>query len=513
MPIGFGTGGIRAIMGDGEDQMNEALVVRASRGLAAHLLAEHKEAAATRGVVIAYDTRQQSDTFALAAARAFAEAGLAVYLFSKPTPTPVLSFAVTHLRCVGGVNITASHNAKEYNGYKAYNAYGYQVGPDEAEVISAEMDKAPPQMPSDLQDSRITRLDNSIEKKFLDAVCGQSLLRDAKAAQAIKIVYTPLHGTGEGPVQAVLARDGFTQVQSVAAQQVQDGSFPTVKSPNPEDRAALASAIDQAKAWGADLVLGTDPDCDRVGIAVLHDGEYQLLSGNQTGALLMDYLLTCNPAIPGNGAVIKTIVTNDLGAEQARKAGLTVFETLTGFKYIGELMVEFARTGSHTYVFGYEESYGFLVGTHAHDKDAVVASMLIAEMTAFHLQAGHTLVDVLHTLYTRFGYYLDAQQNIETNNATLIEDIMQALRAQGIGALDPQAVTKDYKPGIDDLPPSDVLKFILKDGSWIAARPSGTEPKLKIYYSALNPSEEGAAKRMAQMRETIDAILKTVIPD
>ncbi len=499
MAIAFGTGGLRGIMGEGPNQMNARTVARASRGVARALLQADEGFARRGGVVIAHDTRHLSRQFARAAADVFAEAGLPVYLFPEPTPTPVLSFAVRQLGCAGGVVVTASHNPKEYNGYKVYNRDGCQLVPHEAEAVAAQMEGAPDDPAPAPPQGAARPVPDSIRKQFFDAVLLQSRLRDPIAKQSLSLVYTPLHGAGAGYVPHVLWRAGF-EPSVVSAQWDADGDFPTVKSPNPEDRAALLPAIAQAKAEGAALVLGTDPDCDRVGAAVRHRGEYVLITGNQMGALLMDFIIKMTKPLPKNGAAIKTIVTSDLGARVARAAGLTVMETLTGFKYIGEKIGEFEKTGAHTFVFGYEESYGYLCGTHARDKDAVVSSLLIAEMAAWHQSEGRTLVDALDTLFARHGAVADALDSAEMADMARTDAILSKLRALGGAAIAPDAVLLDYFAGLDGLPPSDVLKYALPDGSFVAVRPSGTEPKMKVYYSAAGETQAAAREKLAALQ-------------
>lgn len=506
MALAFGTGGLRGLLGDGEDFLNEQTITRATRGVAAYLLAKDAAAAKHSGVAIAYDTRHYSLDFAQTTAAVFEACGIPAYLFESPTPTPTLSFAVRHLGCVGGIVVTASHNPKEYNGYKVYNGDGCQLVPDEAEqvitCINAVNDPTVP-LPGA---SRPVPAD--VDSDYLKAVLSRSLMPEEAPKKAISIVYTALHGTGARFVPDILAQDGFTNIQSVGQQATADGDFPTVKSPNPEDRNALTMAIEQAQQVQADLVIGTDPDCDRVGAAVLHNHEYHLITGNQMGALLMDYILARTVPLPQNGAVVKTIVTNDLGAVLAKEAGLTVFETLTGFKFIGEKIGQFERSGNHAYVFGYEESYGYLSGTYVRDKDAVVSSMLIAELTAMHKQAGRTLIDALEGLYKRHGVYLDALDTIEVHSIAETDAVMAKMRNAGGSAFTPPADMFDYKPGLDGLPPSDVLKYRWPVGSWMAVRPSGTEPKLKIYYSATGKTHEAAEEALAHMRAEASAIIK-----
>lgn len=505
MALAFGTGGLRGLLGEGEDFLNETTIAQATQGVADYLLAKDAAKAKRSGVAIAYDTRNYSLAFAKTTAAVFEAAGIPAYLFDAPTPTPTLSFAVRHLGCVAGIVVTASHNPKQYNGYKVYNGDGCQLVPHEAEAVIACINaaKAMPAPPA----GAYRPMPAEVDEAFTQAVLSRSLLRDAAPKKALRVVYTALHGTGARFVTQTLARDGFTDVQSVGQQDVADGDFPTVKSPNPEDRDALTMAIEQAREAEADLVIGTDPDCDRVGAAVLHQGAYHLITGNQMGALLMEYILTHTKPLPENGAIVKTIVTNDLGAVLAKDAGLTVFETLTGFKYIGEKIGEFEKNHLHTYVFGYEESYGYLSGTYVRDKDAVVSSMLIAELTALHKQAGRTLIDALEALYARHGVYLDALDTIEVHDIAETDAVMARMRNAGGPAFNPPAQMTDYRPGVDGLPPSDVLKYRWPVGSWMAVRPSGTEPKLKIYFSATGKTHAEAERLLAEMREQVSSLI------
>lgn len=502
MAISFGTGGIRGIMGDGEDQFHAGIVSRATKGLADYLL----DAGLPRSVVIAYDTRRHSRRFACLAAAVLDRAGVKAYVFSQPTPTPVLSFAVRQLGCGGGIVITASHNPREYNGYKVYNEHGCQLVPDEAAALSRYIDAAGE---APLPDAYIPEAPpDSLREAYMQAVLAQSLLCvDGAGGEPLQVVYTPLHGAGEGFVQEALARDGFCAISSVPAQQEQNGAFPTVRSPNPEEQDALLMAIEQAKGEAADIVLGTDPDCDRVGAAVCHEGKWQLISGNQMGALLMDFIIKQSKGLTPCGTVAKSIVTNDLGAVLAKEAGLTVIETLTGFKYIGEKIGEFEASPEHTFVFGYEESYGYLVGSYARDKDAVLASMLICEMAQWHKAQSHTLVDALDALYQTHGFYLDALETIQLEDPSLSKAYMEKLRALGDHAFGIPARMLDYQTGIDSLPRENVLKYRFEDGAWIAIRPSGTEPKLKTYYAVCAPSKKAAQARLADVKQLVRDLL------
>lgn len=512
----FGTGGLRGIMGVGTNRMNKYTVGRASAGLGAYLKENHPE---NPSVVIAYDTRLNSRDFAEAAADVLTGMGVKVYVFDSPVPTPELSFAVKYLSCSAGVVVTASHNPKEYNGYKVYDEYGCQLVPKQAkaviEYVNRIMDYAELSFDGNTELKKYIRLND----EFVDAVSRQARFSDAAAKAALNIVYTPLHGTGNIPVRCVLKNNGFTNVMTVAAQEKPDGNFPTVKSPNPEERTALTLGIELAEQTGADIVLGTDPDCDRVGVGIKTADGYTLLTGNQTGALLMDYvLLSTDLTKYNNPAVVKTVVTSELGADIARSKGLAVFSTLTGFKFIGEKITQFEAAKSagdtlrdYDYIFGYEESYGYLAGTHARDKDAAVSCLFICEMAAYYKQRGMTLSDRLNEIYSEYGYYLDALDSFTLkgkDGAQRIAAIMSELRKNG-SPFESTVKIYDYstgekaEEGFGELPRSNVLKYILDDGSWIAVRPSGTEPKIKIYYSIKGADKDAAKLRLNIIKQTI----------
>lgn len=508
--LAFGTGGMRGIMGAGPNRMNRYTVSRATLGLANYLSEFTKP---QKSVVIAYDSRNNSEDFAKCAAEVLAVKGITVYLFDKITPTPVLSFAVRHLGCIAGIVITASHNPKEYNGYKVYDENGCQLVPSLADKVIAHVQeitdyRAVPRLDFEvaLQSGMIQMVGDEVLDAFLAAVKTQALYTEPSK---LKIVYTPLHGTGNIPVRRILQDYSVSVVEEQA---VPDGNFSTVRSPNPEEKDALNLAIEQAKTEAADLVLGTDPDCDRVGIAVRHNGDYVLLTGNQVGALLADFVLRFKTdTLNEKSTLVKTIVTNDLGANIGRKYGLQIVETLTGFKYIGDQINRYEKTGEKEFVMGYEESYGYLVGTHARDKDAVVASMLICEMTAYHKNNGKTLVDALEEIYKEYGYYLDALDSFVLQGIDGVQKmnaVLDALRARGASAFPDVETVQDFSEGIGDLPKENVLKYLFRNGSWLAVRPSGTEPKLKVYYSVRGESHEAAAEQLSALREQMKAVVE-----
>lgn len=508
--LAFGTGGMRGIMGAGPNRMNRYTVSRATLGLANYLSEFTKP---QKSVVIAYDSRNNSEDFAKCAAEVLAVKGITVYLFDKITPTPVLSFAVRHLGCIAGIVITASHNPKEYNGYKVYDENGCQLVPSLADKVIARVQeitdyRAVPRLDFEvaLQSGMIQLVGDEVLDAFLAAVKTQALYTEPSK---LKIVYTPLHGTGNIPVRRILKDYSVSVVEEQA---VPDGNFSTVRSPNPEEKDALNLAIEQAKTEAADLVLGTDPDCDRVGIAVRHNGDYVLLTGNQVGALLADFVLRFKAdTLNEKSTLVKTIVTNDLGANIGRKYGLQIVETLTGFKYIGDQINRYEKTGEKEFVMGYEESYGYLVGTHARDKDAVVASMLICEMTAYHKNNGKTLVDALEEIYKEYGFYLDALDSFVLQGIDGVQKmnaVLDTLRARGASAFPDIETVQDFSEGIGDLPKENVLKYLFRNGSWLAVRPSGTEPKLKVYYSVRGESHEAAAEQLSALREQMKAVVE-----
>lgn len=514
----FGTAGLRGVLGAGSNRMNIYNVRKASTGFADFLMDKFGEDAKKRGVAIAYDCRNHSDEFARETALAFAASGIKAYLYTILSATPLLSYTVRKLGCCGGVVVTASHNPKEFNGYKAYDETGCQLGLEDADACIefvnrvALTDARTMDYDAAVKSGLIVEIGEDILNQFVDDVETQAHPLPDSDRAALKVIYTPLHGTGLVPVTRCLKHQGFTGVTVVEAQAVPDGNFTTVPSPNPEEPGALAMGVEQAKAAGADLVIGTDPDCDRIGISVRRkDGEYQQFSGNQIGAVLTDYVLTRRKDSLGpKSTMIESIVSSQLAADIAASHGVKAIHTLTGFKFIGGMMNEFEKTGSGQFVIGYEESSGYLVGMHARDKDAVVAAMLICEMAAYYKAKGLTLVDVLEGLYSRFGYYLDRVDSFTLkgkDGQEKIGQIMADLRARGTGLMDGIKELKDYGAGCDGLPKSNVLKYILEGGSWMAVRPSGTEPKIKIYYCLRAENADKAAKDLAEKQ----AVIKTII--
>ena len=504
--LAFGTGGLRGIMGAGSNRMNKYTVGKATLGLANYLKSKNS---GDLKVALAYDSRNNSAFFAKTAAGIFASCGFKVYLYETLVPVPVLSFTTHYLGCTAGVMITASHNPKEYNGYKVYDSKGCQFCTEDAknaiEYINAIEDFS--SIPFSDSDEGITMIGENVLSEYLKQVAKQSVYTEKSD---LKIVYTPLHGTGNIPVRRMLQGMDVTVVKE---QELPDGNFSTVRSPNPEEKDALNIAIDNAKEIGADLVLGTDPDCDRVGIAVKDGDDYVLFTGNQTGALLVKFVLTMHKSeLNPKSTLIKTIVTSELGANIGRKFGLNIEETLTGFKYIGDKINKYEETGEREFVIGYEESYGYLVGTHARDKDAVVSSMLICQMAAWYKNHGKTLVDGLNEIYDEYGYYLDYLDSFVLkgkDGAEKIQSLMVLFRNTGKDLFDGIKEIIDFKDGIRDLPKENVLKYIFEDGSWLAVRPSGTEPKIKVYYSIVDKDRDNAKHRL----ETIRTKIKSMIND
>lgn len=504
--LAFGTGGLRGIMGAGSNRMNRYTVGKATLGLARYLKSKNS---GDISVAIAYDTRNNSQYFAKTAAGVFASEGIKVYIYAMVVPVPVLSFTTHYLSCTAGVMLTASHNPKEYNGYKVYDDKGCQFCTEDAKnAISFINDITDYSSIPFAEDSElITYIGEKELSAFLAEVKRQSLYEEKSD---LKIVYTPLHGTGNIPVRRMLEGMDVTVVKE---QELPDGNFSTVRSPNPEEKDALTIAIEKAKEIDADLVLGTDPDCDRVGIAVKGGDDYKLFTGNQTGALLVKFVLTMKKArLNEKSTLVKTIVTSELGANIGRKFGLQIEETLTGFKYIGDKINRYEQTGKQEFVIGYEESYGYLVGTHARDKDAVVSSMLICQMAAWYKNQGKTLVDGLNEIYDEYGYYLDFLDSFVLkgkDGAEKIQSLMSDFRNTGKALFDGIEEIVDFSTGIRDLPKENVLKYIWKDGSWMAVRPSGTEPKIKVYYSIVDKSRENAAARLEEIRNKIKDIINS----
>lgn len=513
----FGTGGLRGVIGAGTNRMNRYTVARATQGLAQFVRAQGERPA----VAIAYDSRNQSPEFALESALVLAGNGVKAYVFESLRPTPELSFAVRHLGCSGGIVVTASHNPPEYNGYKVYGKDGGQLIPKDAGQVLQEIEsidslsKVKRMERSEAEAAGLLEwISSEVDEAFTSAVAAVSLHADTvkEMGDRFHVLFTPLHGAGNLPVRNVLNRVGFQHVHVVPEQELPDAGFSTVKSPNPEEREAFRLALGMAKEKNADIIIGTDPDCDRMGAVVPNEkGDYVVLNGNQSGAIMAYYLLDNlkqQGKLPDNGVLIKTIVTSEMGAAIAASFGVKTLNTLTGFKYIGEKMTEFEHTGQYRFLFGYEESYGYLAGTYCRDKDAVLASLLICEAAAYYKSKGKTLYDVLQELYRTYGYY---QEHLESrtlkgkDGLAQIARIMDDWRAQPPEEVNGVAVAavQDYAQGLDGLPAENVLKYTLADDSWFCLRPSGTEPKIKVYFAVRAASADEAEQRLKKLRTSV----------
>ncbi|MCO4289255.1 phospho-sugar mutase [Clostridioides difficile] len=505
----FGTGGLRGIIGAGTNRINIYTVRRATLGVLNYIMKTQGEEGKQKGIVIAHDSRYMSREFCIEVAKTLSAYGVKAYIFEELKPTPELSFAVRYLKCSMGIVITASHNPKEYNGYKVYDSDGGQICIDMANDIIAEVNKIDDystiksiDFEEALSKNLITILDNEVDDEFIKAVKKQVLRQNIidEYGKKLKIIYTPIHGTGNKSVRKVLNECGFENVMVVKEQELPDSNFSTVKYPNPEEKSVFNIAIEMAKNNGTDLIIGTDPDCDRVGIVVKDSsGEYVVLNGNQVGSLLVRYILESlveeNKLPKNNPTIIKTIVTSELGAKIAKAYNVDCLNTLTGFKFIGEKIKAFEESNDRSFIMGYEESYGYLIGTHARDKDGVVSSLMICEMAAYYSSKGMNLYEALIDTYNKFGYYKEDLKSVTLkgiDGIKKIKEMMLYFRSVKIDNVADVKVDKilDYKDGVDDLPKSDVLKFLLEDGSWIAIRPSGTEPKIKFYFGANSDNQE-----------------------
>jgi len=516
----FGTGGMRGKIGAGTNRMNLVTVAKATQGIANYLIEKYKNEEIS--AAIAYDSRYMSKKFAEKTACVFAANNIKVYLFDSLRPTPVLSYAVRYYKCKAGVVITASHNPPEYNGYKVYDRFGGQVVQDADKIIEKINQVKLEDIKSEEFEGnpRIQIIGDELDTSYINQIKSLSLRNDVD--KDIRIVYTPLHGTGNKPVRRVLDEMVYKNVFVVEEQENPDPEFSTVKSPNPEEISSFDLAIKKAGDLNADIIIGTDPDCDRVGAVVRHKGEYVPLNGNQTGALLLNYLLASlneQERIPENPAIVKTVVTSELADCIAGKYKVTTFDTLTGFKYIAELMQKFEDTKEYNFLFGYEESYGYLAGTFVRDKDAVIASMLICEMAAYYKGQGKTLVDVLAEIYDEHGYYIEETLSLTFSGLTgqsKMKAIMEYFRENKLNFLAGKKIPAiiDYKLSIScDLingtterisyPKSDVLKFSFEDGSWLVLRPSGTEPKLKVYFSINGKSKDEATENLEKIKNEV----------
>lgn len=526
----FGTGGLRGVIGAGTNRLNVYTVSQATQGLANYLNKNFKEPS----VAIAYDSRIKSDKFAEAAAGVLAANGIKVYIYPELMPTPMLSFAVRRLHCSSGIVITASHNPSKYNGYKCYDSRGFQMT-DEAAAETYEYIKnvdaftGVKRMDFDdaLAEDMVDFIEDWVKDEFTEAVLSKSLNKKLVASSGIKVLYTPLHGTGNKPVRRVLKKLGVKELEVVKTQEKPDGTFTTCPYPNPEIRQVFEEGLKETENFKADLIIATDPDCDRVGIAVLDGGEYKLMTGNEVGAMLSEYLLSTLKArgeLPKKPVLIKTIVTTPLIKDIANAYGAEVYDLLTGFKYIGECITELEEKGeADRYVLGMEESYGYLAGTHVRDKDGVVAAMLVTEMAAFCKTEGKTLWQYMESIYEKYGYYFNELDNYAFEGASGMKkmaDMMENLRNNVPAEISGSKVVwvGDYKKGTTldlvsgasgktGLPSSNVLSYRCENGSTAIVRPSGTEPKIKIYITAKESSREKAAAEVKNISEAMKGIL------
>lgn len=518
--LAFGTGGLRGVIGAGTNRMNIYTVAKASQGLADYLRKKY----ARPSVVIGYDSRIKSDVFAQVTAEVFAANDIAVHIWPQLMPVPTVSFATRYLKASAGVMITASHNPAKYNGYKVYGADGCQITTAAAGEILSEINKLDifsdvkkEAFASGLQSGKISYIADRVYTAFIDAVKSQSVLGDLAVDKNVAICYTPLNGAGLKPVIRALTEGGYTNITVVKEQEQPDGNFPTCPYPNPEIKEAMTLGMDYAKQHNADLLLATDPDCDRVGIAVRNSqGEYVLLSGNETGILLLDYICARRQALgnmPAEPVMIKTIVTMDLGERIATKYGVFTRNVLTGFKFIGEQIGFMEQAGkADNFIFGFEESYGYLTGSYVRDKDGVDAAFMICEMFAYYKNQGISLIDRLNELYREYGYSRNTLHSYEFDGAAgfaKMQDIMKKFR-QGLECIGGKQVFKvlDYSAGLDGLPQADVLKYLLEGNSSLVVRPSGTEPKLKAYISVSADSKEQATAIEAKMANELKAYFK-----
>ena len=525
----FGTAGMRGEIGPGPNRMNVYTVRKASAGLAAYIGANGEEAK-KRGVVIAYDSRHKSPEFAMEAAKTLAENGVQTYVFDELRPTPELSFAVRELNAFAGIVITASHNPPEYNGYKVYGEDGAQLPPADADKLTGYVNAIENELEIEAGDEAaltekglIKIIGEEIDQAYLDKLTSISVNPDLAKETEVKVIFTPLHGTANKSVRRGLKALGYEHVTVVPEQELPDPDFSTVSSPNPEEHAAFEYAIRLGEENGADILIGTDPDADRLGVAVKdQEGRYVVLTGNQTGALLLHYLLSQKQQkgmLPDNGVVLKTIVTSEMGRDIAASFGLDTIDTLTGFKFIGEKIKQFEASGEYAFQFGYEESYGYLIGDFARDKDAVQAALLAVEVCAFYKKQGKSLYDGLLELYKSFGFYREGLKSLTLKGkegAEQIAAILSTFREQPplsiagkdvVSAEDyltgKRTLLKENKRETIDLPKSNVLKYFLEDGSWFCLRPSGTEPKVKFYFAVKGRTNEESEALLNQLTDEV----------
>jgi phosphoglucomutase len=530
----FGTGGLRGVIGSGSNRMNIYTVGKATQGLADHI---NEDNTSQKSVVIGYDSRNMSKEFAEAAALTLCANNIKTYLFESLRPTPMVSYSVRQLKCNAGIVITASHNPKQYNGYKVYGDDGGQLTDKNANETLDCIEKV-----DDFSKIKTISKDVAIEKGLLEIIgedidkayiervkaltVRESLVKES--AKDLKIIYTPIHGSGNVPVRRVLSELGYSNLNVVKEQELPNGDFPTAPYPNPEDPKVFEIALQMAKEIQPDIIFGTDPDCDRIGVVVKDsEGNYKVLTGNQTGVLLTHYILSSLKELnklPKDGAIIKTIVTTEMAAAVAKAYDATLIDVLTGFKYIGEKIKEFEENKSGTFLFGFEESFGYLSGDFVRDKDAVIAAMLICEMTLYYKSKNMSLYDALIDLYSKFGYNKEELVSIELQGkegAEKISNALEYLRHAMKSSVNGVNIIKkmDYKTSIEkdliniqeksiDLPKSNVLKFLLEDNSWFVVRPSGTEPKMKVYLAVVGKSLEDAEQRVKEFKKSVMSLIE-----
>ncbi|MBR1684001.1 MAG: phospho-sugar mutase [Clostridia bacterium] len=530
--LSFGTAGMRGVLGSGTNRMNKYNVRRATKGLAQYLMQDPENA--KRGVVIAYDSRRFSAEFAKDTALVLAANGVPAFLFDALRPVPILSYAVRHLNAAGGVVVTASHNPPQYNGYKVYGDDGAQLGPEAADAVTGYINALSylEAVPMDEEEAKAKGLlkiigDKEVDDDYMQEIKTLCIQPEMLATEGDKlsIVYTPLHGSGNVPVRRMLKEIGITKVAVVPEQELPDPNFSTLKVPNPEDPAAFVLAEKLADQVGANVIFATDPDCDRLGLAVRgHDGVFHLLTGNQIGCVLLEYILSTKKKqgkLPANGAAVKSIVSTSLANRICEDYGITMYETLTGFKFIGEKIQQFQDTGSHTFLFGFEESYGFLSSTFVRDKDGVNASLLVSEVAAACEAEGITLYDRIQSIFAKYGYYvekvvsktlpgMDGLSRMKTIMKELRENPPKTLAGLKVTAVrDYLAHTRVSDAGTEtiDLPSSDVLYYELEGGNWVCVRPSGTEPKIKLYVNSNAKVQSDAESLNEKLREDAEKLL------
>ena len=526
--IEFGTAGMRGLLGPGTNRINLHTIRKANVGFAQYI-ASHGEEAKKRGVAIGYDNRHMSKEFAMDSAKVLATFGIASYVFESLRPTPELSFALRHFKCFGGIMVTASHNPKEYNGYKLYDELGCQLVPDLAQQVidrvnAVEDELAISANTTPEQDALITMIGKDVDEEYYENVLSIQLNPQVNK-EHIKIIFTPEHGTANIPVKEVYTRAGYHFI-AVEEQCSPDPDFSNTPTPNPEEKGAYELALTYALREDADIILVCDPDADRMGVGVKHEGEWHLLTGNQSGAVLIEYIfsqLMDKNLMPPHPVMFNTVVTGDLGEKIADKYGVACEKTLTGFKFIGEKVAKYEKTNEKQYVFGYEESYGSLIKPFVRDKDAPQACLMLAEAACFYKEQGKTLVDVLYDLYAELGYYEESQKSLSLagqEGAARIKEILSTLRTTNVEAINNTLVVRfeDYKESrivekgveskLEGFTTSDVLKYYLEDGSWIAIRPSGTEPKCKFYYCVKGTSMEDAHEKTLAYQQAMDEMIK-----